>query len=107
MTIIFQLGNEFWIESILVSVGAIGTSASVNDDFTLERAGVYLGHAGTITVLNGTENLSFRVVKTDNSDVVVGDAITGLRVRTSNHDGVSASVSNSVRILVFMRGSIV
>jgi len=100
MTVIFELGDMFWIEAFFHSHGSVLADSANSFDFNLTKSGDVLAvlgtlqrHAeGSVTVLNnGGTLLSY------------GQLITGLRVTAFNGDTGSAQVMDSV-VIVFMRG---
>jgi len=87
MVLVFELGNQFWIESFTIPKQLISVS-SVTVDFTLERAGQFLG-AGHGVDSSTTSSTAFRNMgasmrKLDDSELVVGERITGIRCSIGN-----------------------
>jgi len=104
MVIIFQTGEEFWIESIIVPRTTILAAASLTTDSTLERAGVFLGSSGTLDgneAVTVTPDVALTVKRTTGGQLTIGLNITAVRSQIQNND--AGSVLMGAKILVFMR----
>lgn len=105
MTIIFQNGNEFWIESFTVARATI-TQEEVDTDFTLERAGFFLGASLTLDHDLGfasADDVAGSIEDLDNSQLLYAQRMSQIRVHLSN-----ASSSGRIfgaNLIVYMRGS--
>jgi len=103
MAIIAQ-GNNWWIESFIVTLASVADTANRITTHTLERSGVYLGH--TLTVLNtaittAQAGLNGFARNTDNSQLQIGQNITALETLVLNDSGGAASMGET--LLVFLR----
>jgi len=105
MTLIYSLGNIFWIESFTVTRASIADQAERVSTHTLERQGQLLGACATMdhdiaaTLVTGL-NLVLRA--TDDSQLVIGENIIAVESVFMNDSGAAAIVGETV--LVFMRG---
>jgi len=102
MSIIFQKGGNFWIESIVVARASIGSS-TLDTDINLERAGRFLGGSVTLDadlVEGNMERIqtSLEVGGTNNS-LTFGLNITQIRLKRYNAGGAA---SFGAYILIFM-----
>jgi len=110
MSIIFQLGGTFWIESFQTTItleDASGTDAS--SIITLEREGIFIG--GSVQVTSGT-------VSNDNSQALggvrlmtsalgvlnLGTLIQKVRLLAEKQTGTAGNTSYQVNVILFMRG---
>jgi len=105
MTLIFSIGNMFWIESFTVTRASIADQAERVSTHTLARQGQLLGACATMdhdiaaTLVTGL-NLVLRA--TDDSQLVIGEDIIAVESVFMNDSGAAAIVGETV--LVFMRG---
>jgi len=98
--IIFQNGNEFWIEIHFVGHGSVAAVTTDTVVVALDRAGDFIGgcatlqrHAeGTASLLNGSSAI-----------LTFGQAITSFASIVFNADAGSARVMDSL-VILFMRG---
>jgi len=106
MTLVYSLGNTFWIESFTVTRASIADQAERVTAHTLEKSGQLIGACATMdhdiaaTLVTGL-NLVLRT--TDDSQLVIGEKITALESVFMNDSGAAAIVGETV--LVFMRGT--
>jgi len=110
MTIIFEMGNRFWIEELNAVVPLVDAAGRVSSPVgNLTRAGVYLG--GAVYVRFGPDNDNVQAVGTieilDQASGTLdsGDNITGIIVRANKELGTAGATNLSCNVLMFMRGS--
>jgi len=106
MVIIFEMGNEFWIESIVLPRVSIAGGALNVTDQALERAGFFLGCALSLDN-NGINSVGITtqeciVRNTDDSDVIYGQAMNTIRIVRANN--AAGAILSGVKVLIFMRG---
>jgi len=105
MTIIFQRGDLFWIESLDVVRATILAGNEIVSDITLTKAGHVLG-VSVSEDYNTTPAigvfLKCTVRKTDNNFIAIGDSITQIRTERSNGDGTDRTMG--MHVILFMRG---
>jgi len=105
MTLIAQ-GSNWWIESFTVTRASIANQAERVTAHTLERAGIFLGGSATqdhdiaASLVTG---LCLVLRSLDDSQLVIGESITGVESVFMNDSGAAAIVGETV--LIFMRGS--
>jgi len=105
MTIVFQLGNNFWIETFEQARVQVNAGTDTDVDFTLSRSGLFLGAAITIdnnSIAAVTVLTAVTVKKTDDSTLGFGDAINTIRVVKHNGDGSARTFG--FHLIVLMRG---
>jgi len=106
LTIIFELGNEFWIETFHILRANIGAGGNRVTNTTLERAGFFLGGGVCIdtatfdTTVLATQNATMQQL--DDTELIVGTRITGVRTRESNDD--AGVVLRGLNVFILMRG---
>jgi len=105
LSIIFQKGDEFWIESIVVPVLSITALEIVTTTIQLSKPGDYL--AAQVCYTSSSENitrfLSAYIRKTNGGSITFGENLTAIElVRGNEH---SANINVGANILIFMRGS--
>jgi len=106
MTLIYQLGNTFWIESFSVTRASIANQAERVTTHTLERSGRVMGVSVSMDhdlEANLVTGLSLVLRATDNTQIVIGEQVTALESVFMNDSGAAVIVGEN--ILVFMRGS--
>lgn len=106
MTLIYSVGNIFWIESFTVPRASIGNQAERVTAHTLERSGQLLGAVATPDhdiAASAVTGLELVVRSLDDSELVIGESITGIETVFMNDSGAAAIVGETV--IVFMRGS--
>jgi len=106
MTLIYSVGNVFWIESFTVTRASIANQAERVSTHTLERQGQLLGAAATMDhdlAASAVTGLSLVLRATDDSQLVIGESITALESVFMNDSGAAAIVGETV--LIFMRGT--
>jgi len=107
MVIIFQKGNEFWIESIIIDRINVVGGGETNFDRNLQRAGTFL--CCSVAIDAGTMNstrmagLASHIKQTDDSELVAGDEISAIRIRQGNDD--AGGLTFGTKVMVFMRGT--
>jgi len=105
MTLIYSLGNIFWIESFTVTRAAIADQAERVTTHTLERAGQLLGASVSMDhdiAPADVTGLCVVLRATDDSQLVIGESITALESVFMNDSGGARTVGETV--LIFMRG---
>jgi len=106
MTLIFSIGNVFWIESFHVTRASIADQAERVTAHTLERAGKLLGACATMDhdiAANLVTGLNLVLRSLDDSELVIGEDIAGLESVFMNDSGAAAIVGETV--LIFVRGT--
>jgi len=106
MVIIFQVGEEFWIESVESGSSQQNANTSTTFDRPLERPGIFLGCATAVSSgglsTDQFHDLSVKITETGGSTVLLfGSNITGVRLTRVNENGVN--ITFGVNALVFMR----
>jgi len=105
LTIIFQLGYEYWIESFTIARSSIASGAGSNTDVTLERAGFFLGCTESIDAnlaASVAPDLAVTIKNTSNAELNFGQEISGVRITRQNNDAGAALFG--AHVLIFMRG---
>jgi len=105
MTLIFSVGNTFWIEAFTVTRASIANQAERVSTHTLSRSGVLLGACATQDhdiAASAVTGLNLVLRATDDSQLVIGEEITALESVFMNDSGAAAIVGETV--LVLMRG---
>jgi len=105
MTLIYSVGNVFWIESFTVTRASIADQAERVSVHTLERQGQLLGACATMDhdiAASAVTGLNLVLRATDDSQLVIGEDITALESVFMNDSGAAAVVGETV--LIFMRG---
>jgi len=109
MTIIFQQGNQFWIESHNVTV--ILADAAGNDDSNtqiVDRGGHLMGWTITGRFVPNNDNsqatASFAIRDTGGS-INIGDEIISFFVRMQKQIGTAGNTNFDLNVMLFMRGS--
>jgi len=104
MVIIFQQGEEFWIESIIVAAASIAAGGNNTQDVALERDGVFLGSSANLdanTAVGVTFELALTVKRTTGGALTFGLNISEVRVQIQNNDAAAAVAG--AKVLLFMR----
>jgi len=106
MTIIFQKGSNFWIESHDIVIQAVLANSFVNVDVTLNRPGAYLGSLSS-KIIQSADPALINVLDTMVLNVAglrlnFGDNVTQVRVRLSNNSG--SALNEGASLIVFLRG---
>jgi len=110
MTIIFEMGKEFWVESFKAVVtleDAAGRYASAT--FTPERIGVYLGSAVSCANLQNTNDNSQAVGNIElrgaaGAELSIGSELRIFSIRVDKQAGTAGNTNNTYNALVFFRG---
>jgi len=105
MTLIFSMGNIFWIESFHVARANIANQAERVTTHTLERQGQLLGASVSMDhdiAAAAVSGLNVVLRSTDDSELVIGEDIIALESVFMNDSGAGAIVGETV--LIFMRG---
>jgi len=103
MSIIFQLGNQFWIESHVISHLAVAAGATQNATVTLDRAGALMGYSCSLSSTQMEGAVQQYLTTTANGRLnTFGQEFTQLRSRLINDSAVT--VEERVWILLLMRG---
>jgi len=107
MPIIFQLGENFWIEQHDIAItiddaAGIATSAIVN----LDRPGTHL-HSSAI-VIGGADNdnsqaIGYVRMLAQSGNMAYGLSITGFRIRVGKVAGTAGSTAITYSVITFMR----
>jgi len=109
MTIIFQMGDNFWIEAlelpliILTDPAGRISSAVIN----LTRAGTYVG--GCIFQRGGPDNDNSQAVggfdlrDEGGGSILIGDVITGVLWRVNKSIGTDGNTNANAQCILFMR----
>jgi len=102
LTLIFSLGNIFWIESFDVARATVATTNSRITTHTLERQGQLLGIVATmdLDVVDGAQSVMVRNV--DNTVLSIGDSIANFETVLANDAGEDSEMG--AHVVVFMRG---
>jgi len=109
MVIIFQKGNEFWIEQVIVSVtipDAAGRTTGGNT--TLQRAGIFVG--GAIAGQSGTDNDNSQAIGnvelrgTPTGTLTLGVFVSGVGARVAKQLGTAGNTVMSYNAIVMLRG---
>jgi len=103
MTIVFQLGNSFWIEVFTVPRESF-TGSTVSDRLqTLEKTGQFISAAVALDIgnLNATAltNLSCTLQLTDGTELVVGQNISTFNMQMGNSTGTQTFGAHVIMLL--------
>jgi len=103
MTIVFEQGNSFWIETIEAIVAATA-GATTFATVALEKEGIFLG-AGLTAQANNSNNTEINCGIRDSSNAVIpiGTTINAVRLWVRNDDVGTNTVT--VTVCIMMRGS--
>jgi len=104
LTLIFQLGNNFWIEVFTIARATINNTTT-ETVLTLERAGQFLGMGAVIDTVQGTasglRNINVVVSNNDFSQLTRGQDLPSFTVQLGN----TGNFALGAHICVLMRGS--
>jgi len=109
MTIIFETGNEFWIEQLEDTV-TIPNGAGLTDSgvLNLERSGRCLGFSVTVITAASNDNSqaigSILLLDQGSGSITYGELITGVVTRIQKLAGTAGNTVVTVKIMLFMRG---
>jgi len=98
MTVIFQ-GNQFWIEYLEFPTEALGAGAVYTQTLNLERPGNFIGACAMVRSVTVEFDVSTPMIDSTAGTLVLGLAITDLRVRAVTVTAQTVSMN----ALVFMR----
>jgi len=106
MVIVYERGDEFWIDSLDLAIASVAAGGFANVTIPISRAGTFL--AGSCSIDTGSASAAtahFVNVELQNqtggNHMVVGDRITGIRIRKTN--GAAAAVTFGAYVILFMR----
>jgi len=111
MTIIFQEGTRFWIESILVSVTAADAAGRYFSASTpLARSGTILGvSVGPLSTGGNNDNSqvvgAIEIRDGGGATITLGQQLNNISMRIVKEIGTAGNIILSFNLLVFMRGS--
>jgi len=102
--IIFQLGEEFWIELVDVPTANVNAGGFANVTFTLVKGGFWMGATVCMddSVVAADSPLLKMTVQNGAAHLIIGDKISAVRVRKTNGSGTNRSFGGYV--MLFMRG---
>jgi len=111
LTIIFTLGDAFWIESHQIARATLADAANRNMIVPVDKAGVLLGLSATPDA-DGTAHLTSEIRLGDNAfitfgvyiDSVIAASANGLEYNITNNSGGSLEVGAHILIFKKQRG---
>jgi len=110
MTIIFEMGDQFWIESFDVNVTIEDAAGSYNNsagNIPFERAGTYLGAAIVLgSLVNNDNTQAIGAVEINNIgfiNLAIGNQMTGIRLVVTKTAGTAGSTVMTYSVIVFLR----
>jgi len=105
MTIIFEMGGEFWIESLPIPATAVAANTTVSADLALTRAGNFLCGQVTIGNVVNTSEIVGRLTNAG-ANIAFGeflDTVSGtIRVRLKNSSGTNETAAQGY-VIIYMR----
>jgi len=104
--IVFQIGNQFWIEVFDIARVSLAAGSSTVTPVTPERSGTFLGLSATMdadAALGDLEDCTLTCRNTDDSLITIGQAITTIEALKTN--GSANAVIFGGHIVIFMRGT--
>lgn len=109
MTIIFELGARFWLETLDVTVTLTDPAGRItSSQATLERPGAFVGAMCVVVSAGDNDNVqavgSFDVRGAGSSLLAVGTQVTAMTVRVSKQIGTAGNTVQIYRITVLVRG---
>jgi len=109
MTIIFEKGNEFWIEFLSVALSIPDAAGNVQSAVAdLERSGNYVG--GGVIAVTSTDNDNTQAIGLTElrgfptGTISFGTFATGMRVRINKTIGTAGASNVTYHFMVCMRG---
>jgi len=105
LTLIFELGDEFYIESHVVNRATISAGSFALTTITNDKPGKYLGGAAFLDI-NSTDEadlagINYAILKSDNGQLAINDDIATIRVRRYNN--TAGDLSFGLTVILFMR----
>jgi len=109
MTIIFETGNEFWIEQLEDTVTIEDAAGLYNSGIlNLERSGRCLGFSVTVITAANNDNTqaigSILLLDQGSGSITFGELLTGIVTRIQKQIGTAGNIVVTVKIMLFMRG---
>jgi len=102
MTIIFQQGDEFWIEEHRVDHGTVAATTTDGVNFNLDKPGIYLAMSMSQSWTAITDTVLFRATNTAGATPAFGSFQTALRSTVRNQSG-NALLTCITTTIVYMR----
>jgi len=108
MTIIFQLGSNFWIEDLNVLASSVLANSQSSTAIVLERPGDCIGITTAIMCNESDEALAsliYTIIRNQSTGGTIpyGGSLSEVGIRRGNGSGTA--VSFGVHVVVFMRKS--
>lgn len=109
MTIIYQQGDEFWIDVIRVTPANLGPDSGGNTNVDVTKSGTFLGGVPCFTALGGTQRLNSGLRTRLFTELVVGQLIdneggvSSISLAASNVDPVNTATDIVYLVIIFMR----
>jgi len=103
MVIIYQKGEEFWIEVFFETRSNLTTANDRTTAHTLERSGVFLGGMVNLNVqiITTITSLSGMIRNTNNAELTFGQTLTTFNLTIRNDNAATANVGAIA--IIFMR----
>jgi len=105
MSIIFQAGNNFWIEEISLARVSIAGGGFLVDDVPLTRSGSFLAVAACLDgneAVTVTPDFTVTIKQTSGAQLTFGLPLTTIRIHRQNNDAGAAVIG--VHVILMMRG---
>jgi len=106
MVIIFQTGNEFWIETLLFTHTTVAVAATSTVELALQRTGFLLAISHTQSQPNNNLGRDYICINTTsgNGNFTIGQQLSAIRSRLTNLDGVDTNTVVDY-VTVMLRGT--
>jgi len=108
LTIIFENGDEFWIEQIRPTVDLEDAAGRYNSDaFALERTGNVLSFSCVGQAVQNNNNSeavgSVEVRDASGANISYGERLSQIRVRVNKQIGTAGTTTQTYQVTLFMR----
>jgi len=108
LTIIFQVGKNFWIEYHLMSITLPDAAGlAVSGTTNLDRAGSFLGSSVMIAFQSNNDNTQAMAGAAEirtGAAINFGDTVASIQIRQNKQIGTAGATAVTYHVLVFMRG---
>jgi len=107
MTLIYAIGNQFWIEVFHIARASLANGIKREDAITLERQGQFLGGSLVVdmntNVVNEARDVVAMLTLTGGGELTIGADITALEIALFNGTATTADIGETA--VIFMRGT--
>jgi len=106
MTIVYSMGEQFWIEVLQIARTSVAANSSDNTNLVLEKEGTLLGTSIAISHNISDEALAALISVGGRDQSAGGDLLVGIRIKTiaiRRGNAHSSAQSFGVTVMVFLR----